>query len=845
MTEQNPNEQVQKVALPAYLPQRMQAFRIGSGDRQSYVVRDKLLGKSYDFEPWQFFTLEVLPGCEEQAKLASVFEDRFGYPLPIADLQAFFASLADANLLDEQAKKHPLLAQFATKTYEIEDGRAKVKSFRAAVENASRTSPPNESGEYPKRNPGPAPAPLGEAKGATRSSASPTGKPIEADTELPAGVQDAVGLDPRAVRAMWVLFNPTPLLRVLTPLLTPFKVAVYFLPLVALAAVFVAVQYRHLIEEDMVRLLAGMSFFEHAAISMVTLNLLVTFTSALLAFKYRATVSGIGIVILLSFLPRFAPRIGHVEQLARNERMWLHAGPLLVRITVFSFSVLTWYATRHNNGLAPQVALVLGSISLFGLLISANPLIKSSGYYLLAAFTNEPHLRGRAFRTVLNRLKGNTYRQSDDTIFATYAILSVVFMAVVALAAAALVGTAFAQLHLGGTGLVLMAVIAFVLLQRLRRYFAQIEAAYERSLQFDRWRKRTLPAEVTDEAVEPEKKTFASFFWRAAALCVFAVMFLPYSYTPGGSFIAYPMLQQTITSDASGVIREVYFDGGEFVKQGTVIARLDTADQQAQVDVLTAKMAEQQAVIDELKSRPRREDVELAERALEVEEARVAFSKAQVARAHIMYDKGAISLEELEDARREYEVDLLQVEERRAALQVAKMGAPRDEIQAAIAKLESLRTERDAHTEKVQRTALIMPFDGTLLDLRLKEKGNAYYNRGDTLATVEQTGQVTIEIEVPEPDMEYVRLGAIVRARPTAYSTQLFEGKVDKIDSVVTEKPFGNVVKVIAVIDNPDGRIKNGMSGYAKIDGPSLPVWQAFSQAVMRFVNVQVWSWVP
>jgi putative peptide zinc metalloprotease protein len=62
---------------------------------------------------------------------------------------------------------------------------------------------------------------------------------------------------------------------------------------------------------------------------------------------------------------------------------------------------------------------------------------------------------------------------------------------------------------------------------------------------------------------------------------------------------------------------------------------------------------------------------------------------------------------------------------------------------------------------------------------------------------------------------------------------------------VVTEKPFGNVVKVIAVIDNPDGHIKNGMTGYAKVDGPSLPVWQAFSQAVLRFFNVQVWSWIP
>ena len=65
MEDQSTAQQVQKVALPAYLPKRMQAFRLGKGDQQTYLVRDKAQNRSYDFEPWQFFVLEVLPDCED------------------------------------------------------------------------------------------------------------------------------------------------------------------------------------------------------------------------------------------------------------------------------------------------------------------------------------------------------------------------------------------------------------------------------------------------------------------------------------------------------------------------------------------------------------------------------------------------------------------------------------------------------------------------------------------------------------------------------------------------------------------------------------------------------------
>src|ERR1043165_4242525 len=103
MDDNNAAVEALKVAVPAYLPKRLHAFRIGKGERQSYVVQDKLHGKNYDFEPWQFFVLEVLPGCEDLAKLGTVFQDRFGRPLPEKELNLLFADIADADLFSDEA----------------------------------------------------------------------------------------------------------------------------------------------------------------------------------------------------------------------------------------------------------------------------------------------------------------------------------------------------------------------------------------------------------------------------------------------------------------------------------------------------------------------------------------------------------------------------------------------------------------------------------------------------------------------------------------------------------------------------------------------------------------------
>ena len=65
------------------------------------------------------------------------------------------------------------------------------------------------------------------------------------------------------------------------------------------------------------------------------------------------------------------------------------------------------------------------------------------------------------------------------------------------------------------------------------------------------------------------------------------------------------------------------------------------------------------------------------------------------------------------------------------------------------------------------------------------------------------------------------------------------------IDRNVTKEETGTTLKVLATIDNHNGELNTGMTGTAKIQGETMPVWKAFSQAIIRFVKTQVWSWIP
>ena len=806
------NQQAQKVALPTFVRKSLQAFRVGQGENQCFHITNIKGDKTYRLEPWQFFILEILPSCEDFSKLQAVFEDRFGRSTTVEEINEVFKLVADYKIFGLEAATHPLLIEFKRTHMAQNISVGLVKQVQDTTEGEKNTKTSNAD--------------------------------IEADVEsLPAGIRDAIGFDEKAKKG-WKLFNPSKIIKFIYPFFLPFKHLIYILPTLFIAALFVTFNNFALLEQQLIHLFDGFNFIEHVLFGMLTVNLAVTLVTALVAQAYRASVIGFCIVFHFGFFPRFMARLSHVKQLTRRERLWLHAAPMLLRLGLLSTGILIWFTAQNRAENVSTFWLAVASVSFISLLITANPLIKSNGYQWVATYVDEPFLKGKSYKALINKFKGNVYREADDNILVAYALASTVFMFLFFAVILIVIAHIF-KMQFGGAGVLLTGVIAFFLIKKMIAKLKQLSLAYERSVQFDRWRKRTLPKEIKKENQEKQDTPIWSYIKPALLILFIALMFVPYSYQPGGSFKILPYQKQEIVADIPGIIDEVYFDGGELVGRGTLIGRLDYSEYAAQEKIYSARMLEQKAVLDELKSRPRKEEVLLAARALDVEKTRLTFSKAKVSRIEKLYNQRATSFEELDDARREYQIDIHQVEEKLANLKLVELGASSDQLAAADAKLKSLGEERSYYLDRIERSKMYMPFNGRIVDIHLQNKVGSYLEKGKPFAIVENTDRVLAQIELPEPDIGYIKQNAVTIVRPNSLYNQNFEGVVSIVAPNVEKVGFGKVVQVVTMLENKDGILKTGMTGYAKIEGGTLPVWKVFSLALLRFATVEIWSWIP
>lgn len=537
-------------------------------------------------------------------------------------------------------------------------------------------------------------------------------------------------------------------------------------------------------------------------------------------------------------------RIGHVQQLSRRERIWLHATPLVVRIALFSLGILLWYITRGQGTGQSLFGLSLATISGVSFLITANPLIKSSGYYLLSAFANEPYLKEKAYKTLLNKLHGRVYTSADNTILSAYALLSILCLLTVITVGVYFIGHIL-KIQIGPAGIIVTAVLFLFVCYRIWRQLKKITEQYERTVQFERWRKRLAPDNSDSIVPGRQRNITRSVVWTSIVFITALLLMVPCRYNPGGNFVIIPGKQQEITSNYPGIIKEVYFNGGETVTADTPIAVLDSSEFEYQRNLYAYKVKEQAAIIENMKAKPRPEEHLLALRSLEVEKTKVRFSEAKLQRARELFQKEAISLEELADIEKQYNVDKMQEEERTANLALTDAGVAPEELEAATAKLQRFKEMRDYYQRLIDQAVLRMPFTGTLTTLHLKQKIGSFLEKGEPFALAENTESVTAQINIPEVDIDFVQTGAEAELRPLAYENMEFHGTVTNIGPDVTEEQFGKFISVMVRLENHDGAIKSGMTGYAKIQSSELPLWNILSMGLRRFARIEVWSWLP
>lgn len=165
----------------------------------------------------------------------------------------------------------------------------------------------------------------------------------------------------------------------------------------------------------------------------------------------------------------------------------------------------------------------------------------------------------------------------------------------------------------------------------------------------------------------------------------------------------------------AGRIIELLADEGDLVKKGDRLAAIDSAEIENVVAQNRAYLSETVARLQEIKSGARPQEIEQARAAVRHTEAELQKAEKDYVRAEILYRNGAISAQQMDAAKKVFEVAFSQNRKEIEALSLIKEGPRKEEIKAAGSRVRQAEAALRASEERLKDTEIYAPLSGVIL----------------------------------------------------------------------------------------------------------------------------------
>ena len=173
----------------------------------------------------------------------------------------------------------------------------------------------------------------------------------------------------------------------------------------------------------------------------------------------------------------------------------------------------------------------------------------------------------------------------------------------------------------------------------------------------------------------------------------------------------------------SGKIKHIYFEEGERIKQGDVIASLDDSLYQEYVKQINAQIEVQKAKIQKLEKGYRKEEIEKAKALLLEKEVALKKAQSDLNRQKELLASHSISQQTYDDLNAAYENAKALYLYAKSSLDLLMNGYEKEDILAAKAQLDYLISQKNQQEINLQDTKIYAPSNGTLLT-RVYEPGS-------------------------------------------------------------------------------------------------------------------------
>ncbi len=254
-----------------------------------------------------------------------------------------------------------------------------------------------------------------------------------------------------------------------------------------------------------------------------------------------------------------------------------------------------------------------------------------------------------------------------------------------------------------------------------------------------------------------------------------------------------------VGTQVSGTVQEIYVDFNSQVKAGQLIALIDPSVLKLTLSENEASLAVYQASVSSAR-------------------ASLADSERKYARNKELYSRNLIAKSEVDTS----EADVLM---KRATLSEAK-----SRVVQAQAAVERARTN-------LNYTKITSPVNGVVID-RQVDAGQtvaASYQTPTLFKIAEDLTRMQIETKVDEADIGTVAEGQSVTFRVDAFPDEIFNGKVVQVRIAPTTSDNVVTYTVIIHVDNPDFKLKPGMTANVSIETARAENVLRLPVAALRF----------
>jgi multidrug resistance efflux pump len=683
----------------------------------------------------------------------------------------------------------------------------------------------------------------------------PTGTETVLTTPLPNPrvhlVEDDLPIERTGVRLVFRLFNPTLTLRILDWICGPLRFFSWLLlPLVVAVAVTLPLQATAVVP--------AFARFGAAQITLLVLAALLAtaitppLVQAVVASFLGCSTPSCGISLRNRFVPVLAFDDSSWETMASRHVLTVIAAPCVASVALFAVGAGAWVFVPGLDPMLSAIALAIGLFGLLSFVVSTAPFLPGQGQRWLATVFGKPDpwRSGESYRLHVLVLSGLWAQVAVGTLLLLASILSPLWSppsitAVLQSITLPILALAPVPALLWMRGMVKR-------LGSLRPAYSYVGDEVEALKIVPAQPRRDSGAPLHGPASDPWPSNAPIVIWAAILAVGTAFAFVPYPYEAGGSFTFLPTSKIQINATIQGELTEVLVKEGQWVEPGQLMGVLSDWDEQHNLENARAQLENAKANLQTLYETPRPEDVELARRQYEFAMSKLPYDKAQLDRAAELVKKEFKSRADYDQVVSTYQQDQAAAEVARANYDQVRSGPTPSQFEAARASVRQYTAAVTYYEDQLGRKRIRATSTGKVVTPNPQLLHGQWFNpavpNATLVFTLEDHRNVQADVYVPETDIKHVQIGGAVRGRPWAYPNASFPGKVVSIAPNAQSDPNGgstNVIRVRTEFPNPEGRLHPSETGYAKMTGVYLPTWEAFTQMLIRFFLVEVWSWIP